>query len=73
MKRKSLSTLKKEAQRSTHFRGHHMHWVNLSLAPDVWWGECKVCGRYVIVRANPQPNEIDIGGEAVAENCIGRG
>jgi hypothetical protein len=30
---------------------------------------CKVCGKTVTINSHPMPNEIDIGGEAVALNC----
>lgn len=30
---------------------------------------CKICGKRVVIMPKPLPNEIDIGGEAVALNC----
>lgn len=67
-----LSTLKKQAQQSTHWRGHTMRWVK-----PVHWGQgryiqtavCKRCNRTVQLLTHPMPNEINIGGEAVALNC----
>lgn len=39
----------------------------------IMWGmsvfECKVCGKQIICNARCQPNDIEIGGEAVALSC----
>lgn len=32
--------------------------------------KCAKCNKWVQVIVNPQPNEINIGGPAVATNCI---
>ena len=67
----SLSTLKKQAQQSTAWRGHSMKWH----APhhgehrSYQTAECVRCGMDVCVNTRPMPNEIDIGGNAVALDC----
>ena len=58
-------TLKREATETANRRGHTLTWENFS---DKWaLGSCD-CGAEVTVRTNPLPNEIDIGGDAVAIN-----
>ncbi len=57
-----IETLKKRAQSSTSFRGHKMKWNN-------GLGTCKHCGAWVQLNIKPLPNDIDIGGPAVAINC----
>jgi hypothetical protein len=37
------------------------------------YSDCKICGASVAVTPHPLPNEIEIGGEAVALNCNGKG
>lgn len=34
-------------------------------------GICKTCGKEVHVNPEPEPNEIDIGGDAIGDNCKG--
>lgn len=35
-----------------------------------WWhSSCRKCGLGVDVMTNPQPNQVNIGGPAVAEDC----
>ena len=70
----NLGTLRREAGAAARARGHSLAWA----AP--WHGEyssiqrgtCTVCGAEVDVTTRPMPNEIDIGGEAVATNCTGK-
>ena len=69
----SLSTLKKRAQQSTAWRGHSMRWN----APyhgehrSYQTAECVDCGASVCINTRTMPNEIDIGGDAVALMCNG--
>ena len=69
--------LKREARHSATFRGHNLgNWVN-----DVYFYNikeqirsmaiCKCCGMEVHINTRPLPNDIDVGGEAVALTCIG--
>ena len=69
--------LKKEARESATFRGHQLgRFIHLnrysqvhSQARPVFQAECSVCGAWVQVLTRPYPNEIEIGGNAVAINC----
>lgn len=67
--------LEQEARAACEARGHLLH----GFRPDEWRQTtlssacCARCGRGVEVNANPRPNEIDVGGEAVAINCKGKG
>ena len=67
--------LKEEAIRSCKFREHTMsRFVKYVRGghhspPTHYISFCCNCGMAAIVRPNPWPNEIDIGGEAVALNC----
>lgn len=40
---------------------------------DVASSDCKICGKGVCVKVRPMPNDIDVGGEAVAVGCRDRG
>ena len=82
---KSLSLLKSEAENSCEFRGHNMEWnrpahysqwglqhivwSNTSTVKSKQRAECVECGMEVFLTTKPEPNGIDIGGEAVALNC----
>lgn len=63
--------LEREALRACEWRGHEMGpFAASEWRPDsVSTAYCNFCGRGVTVNARPMPNEIDIGGEAVALNC----
>lgn len=65
-----IERLRLEALESCTFRGHdmgrfktHDYWKTMKCA------HCKVCDMQVAVNSNPAPNDIDIGGEAVALDC----
>ena len=59
-----LNELKKSAYESCKFRKHDMIKFN-----SAGISQCRVCGRYAIINANPLPNETNICGSAVAVNC----
>ena len=66
-----LSTLKKRAASTTTNRGHRLKWKNsIGWRGDVIGaiGVCK-CGAYVQCLLKPEPNQIDIGGNALAIGC----
>lgn len=69
----SARKLRAEAHRACERRGHDM--TNLypvarsADKPVAWGARCKRCNAWVNVRLNPAPNEVDIGGSAVAVNC----
>lgn len=69
---KHLGILRQEANEACAARGHKvMEWS----APyhgesrSLQHASCSVCGLEVHIRMNPLPNEIEVGGEAVALNC----
>ena len=67
-----LSTLKKQAQKATAARGHKMCWNPPFQTPSGGQGqsaECVRCNRWVTLRTQPEPNDIEVGGSAVALNC----
>jgi hypothetical protein len=66
-----LSTLKKQAQSSTKFRGHSMKWdAPIEFGTRfVQLGRCRICGAEVQLNTRPYPNEINIGGKALATGC----
>jgi hypothetical protein len=64
---RKIERLKKNALEYCTWRGHKMsHFVAW---PRSYMAECKVCGLYVQVTLEPLPNEIQIGGTAVARTC----
>lgn len=65
---RTLERLRLEALESCEFRGHKMsRFVSLHSWAKV--ADCKVCGMSVYINATPAPNDINIGGEAVALHC----
>jgi len=64
-----LERLIREAKESCKFRGHKMK--PFSHKYKMWSSsECKICHMEVVVKVDPAPNDINIGGEAVALHCI---
>ena len=60
--------LKAEALQSCKNRGHSMiPWHDYD--KHTAYSECRDCQRYVLVNDTPLPNQIDIGGSALALNC----
>ena len=65
----SLVQLKKEAEKSAKLRHHTLGpWKDYSSRAGSE-AECTKCGADCEVLLAPHPNEIDIGGSAVAINC----
>ncbi len=64
-------TLSIRAKQSAKWRGHSMSRFRYTLHGKRITGlsECKVCSAYVQIDTRPEPNGIDIGGNAVALNC----
>jgi len=61
--------LKKETLEACGFRGHEMERFT-KLEKGNFISSCFVCKKEVQVLLKPLPNEIEIGGEAVASHCI---
>ncbi len=69
-----IARLKRQARDGASWRGHSLcrFAKHINAAGNiVYLASCGVCNRHVAVKPNPQPNEIDIGGTAVALNCPG--
>ena len=67
-----LATLRKRAARTTAARGHRMQWrapFGRAGGPLSQFGQCRHCGKEVLLCERPAPNGIDAGGEALALNC----
>jgi hypothetical protein len=65
--RKVLTKLKREAMKAYKFRGHKMSpWCDITRGSGCY---CLVCGKWVQVLLKPLPNEISIGGGAIALYC----
>jgi hypothetical protein len=63
--------LRKQANEGAEFRGHSLQWsVRHSESRTIHIGVCTRCEMQVTVNTRPQPNDIDIGGEAVALTCL---
>ena len=70
---KQIDKLKREGRETAKWRGHNLgNFKTVRKAGDniiMAEARCKKCNRLVIVTTHPAPNEIDIGGSAVAMNC----
>lgn len=68
---KHLGELKKEATETAICRGHNIIWSSPihGERTSVQYGECSNCGAGVHINMNPLPNDINIGGVAVAVCC----
>jgi len=64
-----LERLRREAEGSARFRGHEMEWEHPRNDGTIQVGWCMHCNRWAIVNTQPAPNQIGIGGPAVALNC----
>ena len=62
-----IDRLIKEARQSCEFRGHKM--MRFKIEPNIAYSDCKVCGMGCSVIPRPSPNQINIGGRAVALHC----
>ena len=64
--------LKKEAMDGFNYRGHvskDKKWIVHGYNKDKFLKYCDNCQLQVRVDLNPAPNDIDISGETLAENC----
>lgn len=64
-----MNRLKKKAMEACDFRGHTMKGWQTGETKSLSVNTCTECCMMVAVRTRPMPNEIAIGGEAVALNC----
>ena len=70
---RTIDRIKKEAMESARWRGHTLkrwdtfrHYPN---GPRGYFAECVNCNKGVRILLDPMPNEIEIGGSAVALGC----
>lgn len=66
--KRNLEQLELEALQACEFRGHEMT-AFTSLSDTRAVATCWECKMEVMVNGKALPNEVDIGGEAVALNC----
>ncbi len=69
-----INRLKQTARQAASQRGHSLcRFAKLTTGSgnQIHIAHCGVCQADVSVKLHPLPNEIDIGGEAVALNCTG--
>lgn len=65
-----LDKLKEQAEKACEFRGHKMgSWINTSETHAYCYCLNEPCKAEVGVNNKPMPNEIDVGGDAVALTC----
>lgn len=64
-------SLKNQAKELASNRMHKLGRFTFRLSPNrmVGCAECTVCKAHVTINTNPLPNDIDIGGTAIAVNC----
>ena len=65
---KKVEQLKKDLLASCKFRGHKMESLGFTVQGGRGY-KCKNCGKRAGYDTNPEPNGIDISGEAVALGC----
>lgn len=65
-----MQALMLQGKESAHWRGHNLGPWLMSDNCTVANAQCVSCDKQCVIRENPLPNEIDIGGEAVAHGCI---
>jgi hypothetical protein len=68
-----LNALRLEANDAADRRGHAIAWgePHVTGRRSIQNGVCSVCGEWVQINDTPLPNDIEIGGPAVAINCVG--
>ena len=66
-----LETLQRNAAKACRTHGHSMKWGQAYGTPlhQSKNADCRRCGAFVSVHVLPYPNEISIGGSAVAVGC----
>jgi hypothetical protein len=68
-----IERLKREAKDAATWRGHTLRTYITNRSNGAAYTTCKHCLAWVAVKVKPLPNEIDIGGSAVAINCSKQG
>lgn len=63
-----LERLRRDSLVYCKHRGHSMKKFK-HVDDECWFSDCKKCGKRVTLLSHPAPNEIDMGGEALALGC----
>jgi hypothetical protein len=66
--RVDLLDLIKEVREACEFRGHKMDDFRIK-GDTTAFAECQICGKGVVCRTEPAPNQINNGGPAIAVDC----
>jgi hypothetical protein len=68
---RTIEALRREAGSAARWRGHRLTWTTIRQDErrTIARGTCRQCQASVDCNTRPEPNGIDIGGEAVAINC----
>lgn len=71
MPKSLLAALREKAERTANWRGHALRWRPAHHSKDRSYqvAFCTRCPCAVCIKTHPLPNEIDIGGSAVAIGC----
>jgi hypothetical protein len=64
-----IARLRSEARQACSFRGHKLGRFTAAKYSHRYFAECSECKMGVTVNPHPAPNDIEIGGEAVALHC----
>lgn len=68
----NLGSLLRQAEEAYRWRGHadtDWMWLTRQDNQEILEKTCPICGAWVQVNTKPAPNQIDIGGPAVAIHC----
>lgn len=68
----NIRSKQRAAIQTAEARGHVMrrwHENTLASGKRELSAECRLCSAYVVVRPDPAPNEVEVGGTAVATDC----
>ena len=69
----SIQSLIRSARKTAKLRGHNLAPAKITRYPDekefTAFIKCRDCSEWVQCKTHPLPNEIDIGGTAVALSC----
>lgn len=64
-----FKTLARQGRAAAKARGHALTPLDKSEGRPAWVAQCVRCRAFLSVIVSPYPNEIEVGGAAVAVNC----
>lgn len=67
----NFQSLSRQGRGAAKFRGHSLSKLTQTRfgARPAWSAQCERCHAFLSITTNPAPNEIAVGGAAVAINC----